>query len=194
MKAWPLILMCFVLSFILYIAIWSDGFHFTVNRKMMHGDCGFTYQYTYLTFDVDRQWINKDNKDCARVKLTKCLCEEYLKNQDADLKDYIWKFYQDNPEMQTNYARRVVFQVNSVLLLRHKEKIFRDDANAMDAIREYEGKDTSILKTVLRRKYEISHTAPTNYYQIIDTMPYQQPNIDSVVKYKDRVFTSVACY
>lgn len=190
MKAWPLILMCFVLSFIIYYVVWLDGFHFTVNRKVKHGSCSFTYQHTYLSFDENFQRINKESRYSARVKLMRCLCEEYLKSGDAELKDYIWKFYKDNSEMQTNYARRVVFQVNPVLLLRYKEKIFREDVNAMGAIREYEGKDTSKLKIVLRRKYEFSTTASYNYYQIIDSMPYTQPTIDSIIKYRTLVFTT----
>lgn len=184
MKAWPLILACFILSLVIYLG----DFSFKVTRHLEFSGFRFDYNYTCLTSDRFRICENAGEEYSARLKLMKCLCAKYSLDKNTAIKNYVLDFYNNYNEPQQIYAREIVFKTDSNIIYQNREKIFRDDERILKAIRKYKDNDTSKLKLILFHSLADSYNSRSHYDEIIDTMHYSPPTIDSIVKYKDLLF------
>jgi hypothetical protein len=189
MKNWIIILLCLILGFAIYILVGKYNSFIIGPKHFKYQDCDMKYKQEYVNwtqsslFYPNNSWL----EDSARTVFIKCLCDRYIASQDSFIKGYIESAYDELRWYQINYIRDVK-GLDTNILMRFKEKIFKNDPRGINAINKY-CNDTLILRDILVLRFHENNSIRQEYYDVIHSLPAEKVNIDTLIKYKDIIFT-----
>lgn len=182
--------------------------HRVVIKKIEFRGCKSEYLYSYDDFYKENQETgghgshNFMNEYDAKQEICKCLCDKYVKTNEVYVRNYILNHYYSNPFLSENYSHVVLWKLaqNAPIdsLMKYQNEIFinNEDNLIFNLLGDYLLKPDDSLKFEIINLYKNKNkSAVNNYFTIIKKQylkdGYIEPNIDSLCKYKDFLFTSI---
>jgi hypothetical protein len=189
MKAWILIIICLILGFILCGIIWNNDLALVVKKRYKYFDCNVKYKHAYLF--TEHHWYNDNilQEDSAKYALMRCLCNKYIITKDSSIKNFILNFYNNDSYSKQNYIREIVYnKIDTSILIKNCEDIFKDDRRILKVIKKYKDKNSDYLKGILINNLDKGNYSRFNYNQVIYDLPVDNPSIDTIIRYQEIIF------
>jgi hypothetical protein len=169
-------------------------------KSISYGDCIIHYEYSSSNFRNDKSNIRthghgKSNElgyEIAQHDLMKCLCDKYQSKKDKAIKEVITE-YVKNDYLVNRYYMENVFALNAPIdsLCKYKKEIFEFDSVYVELCNQYQLKNDEKLKTEIILQYQKNVYSRLVYCALLKIQTIDNPNIDSICKYKDIVFGPV---
>lgn len=181
-------MICIVLGYVIYYMVGKYNSFIFGPSHFKYQDCDIKYDQEYLNLDYNsatdpnNRWL----EDSAKSVFIKCLCDKYILTRDENIKNLIDSIYYGDTWYQGNFNSEVK-GFDSIILMKYKKVIFKNDSKVLSAISKYKNDNEGII-LLLKDKLKNSYESRLEYYRVLYSIPENKVPIDTIIKYKETIF------